>query len=207
MQTVNSTTEEASESPVFPLLLASGSPYRKMLLQRLGLPFKVVTESIDESRRVNESAGQLVARLSHAKAQRVSRLNPDAVVIGSDQVAVFDSRVIGKPGTAGRACEQLQRFSGNEVLFLTGVSVQCSETGFAADELVETRVLFRELLRDEIERYVQAEQPFDCAGGFKAESLGISLFERLSSEDPTALIGLPLIATARLLRAAGFRVP
>jgi septum formation protein len=149
----------------------------------------------------------LVARLSHAKAQRVARSNPGAVVIGSDQVAVFGTRVIGKPGTVERAREQLQRFSGNEVLFLTGVSVQCVDSGFAAAELVETTVLFRQLERDEITRYVQADQPIDCAGGFKAESLGISLFERLSSEDPTALVGLPLIATARLLRAAGYLLP
>ena len=207
MQTVNSTIEEASESPVFPLILASASPYRKQLLDRLGLPFDVVTESIDETARKNESPAQLVTRLSHAKAQRVARLNPHAVVIGSDQLAVFHEQVIGKPGTAERACAQLQRFSGQQVVFLTGVSVQCAVSGFAGSDLIETTVVFRELQPAEIERYVRAEQPLDCAGGFKVESLGISLFERLSSEDPTALIGLPLIATSRLLRAAGFRLP
>jgi len=207
MQTVNSTIEEDSESPVFPLILASGSPYRKQLLDRLGLPFDVVTESIDETARKNESPAQLVTRLSHAKAQRVARLNPHAVVIGSDQLAVFHEKIIGKPGTAESACAQLRRFSGQQVVFLTGVSVQCAVNGFTGSDLIETTVEFREIQPAEIERYVRAEQPLDCAGGFRVESLGISLFERLCSEDPTALIGLPLIATARLLRAAGFRLP
>jgi septum formation protein len=207
MQTINSTTEGIVESPVFPLILASASPYRKILLERLGLPFTVVAAAIDETRQAGELPGQLVMRLSHAKAEKVSRSQPDSVVIGSDQLAVFNDSVVGKPGTTERAMAQLRRFSGHEIVFLTAISVQCAISGFSATEVVPTSVSFRELNEEEIERYVCIEQPLDCAGGFKAESLGISLFERLGSDDPTALIGLPLIATARLLRSAGFCLP
>jgi septum formation protein len=188
-------------------VLASGSIYRLALLKRLMLPFTVSPASVPEDALAGESAHELVARLSGVKAAHVAEKIPQAVVIGSDQLAVFEGDIIGKPGTVAAAIAQLQRFSGRQVEFLTGVSVQCVHSGYRGDRIVPTTVHFRKLQDREIERYVALEQPLDCAGGFKAESLGITLFERLVSDDPTALIGLPLVATAELLRAAGFDLP
>jgi len=178
-----------------------------MLLHRLGIPFTCQTPGIDENARTDESHGKMVSRLACEKAERVSNENPQAIVIGSDQIAVFDSQIVGKPGTHPAAKEQLLSFSGQSVEFLTAVSVQCSDTGFKEQHIDSTHVRFRHLHADEIERYLRAETPYDCAGSFKAESLGIALFEAISSDDPTALIGLPLIRTAAMLRQAGMRVP
>ena len=178
-----------------------------MLLQRLGIPFTCQSPEIDETARNNESPGVLVERLAAQKAETVNRKHPQAVVIGSDQLAVFNGQLIGKPGTHQTAQEQLKAFSGQVVEFLTAVSVQSIEHGFMEQHTDCTRVSFRTLQDEEIERYLEKEKPFDCAGAFKAESLGIALFERISSEDPTALIGLPLIRTAAMLRRAGFQLP
>ncbi len=189
------------------LILASSSKYRKMLLQRLNIPFDYRSPDIDESPKAGESPIEVVQRLASEKAQAVSIANPQAVVIGSDQIAVFDGRIVGKPGNHEAATQQLSSFSGQVVEFLTAVSVICRASGFQEQHIDSTRVGFRQLQADEINRYLKSEKPFDCAGAFKAESLGIVLFESIISEDPTALIGLPLIRTAAMLRHAGLRLP
>ena len=196
-----------SESLPTRLILASSSKYRKILLRRLDIPFECESPDIDETPKESETPTDLVTRLAVKKAESVSRANPQAIVIGSDQVAVFENRIIGKPGSFGAATRQLASFSGRDVDFLTAVSVQCSRSRFSEQYTDTTRVSFRRLQIDEIKRYVEAEKPFDCAGAFKAESLGIVLFERVTSEDPTALIGLPLIRTAAMLRRAGLSLP
>lgn len=178
-----------------------------MLLHRFNIPFDCQPPGVDESRRMNESTIELVRRLAAEKAAAVSQQNPKAIVIGSDQVAVFDGRVIGKPGNHSAAKKQLETFSGNLIEFHTTVSVQQLVTGFEELHTDTTRVRFRDLQDDEIERYLLTETPYDCAGAFKAESLGITLFESIKSDDPTALIGLPLIHTAAMLRRAGLRLP
>lgn len=178
-----------------------------MLLHRFNIPFECHAPDVDESRRKNELPIDLVQRLAGEKAAIVSRENPEAIVIGSDQIAVFDDRVVGKPGDHTSAREQLVSFSGNFIEFYTSVSVQCRLTGFSEKHLDTTRVRFRGLQEEEIERYLLAETPYDCAGAFKAESLGITLFECIKGDDPTALIGLPLIHTAAMLRQAGLRLP
>lgn len=189
-----------------PLLLASTSIYRRELLARLGLPFDTARPETDETPHPGEAPAALAARLAVAKAAAVAALHPQAWVIGSDQVAEFDGRPIGKPGDRAGALAQLTAMSGREVSFLTGLCVL--RHGQAPLTALDTTVVrFRELGAEEIARYVDAEQPYDCAGSFKSEGLGISLFEAIESRDPTALIGLPLIATARLLREAGYRLP
>lgn len=185
------------------LILASGSRYRRQLLERLRIPFHVYTSHTDETPRPGEAPRDLAVRLARAKAQSVASQFPDALVIGSDQVAVCQDRLVGKPGNAGRAIEQLRQASGRSVAFLTAVCVLREADQLKEQHLDTTTVRFRELSEAEIARYVDAEQPFDCAGGFKAEGLGISLFERIESEDPTGLIGLPLIWVAGALRRAG----
>ena len=189
------------------LILASSSKYRKMLLHRFDIPFECRSPEIDESPNDQESPYDLVERLADEKAYTVCKEEPQAIVIGSDQIAVFNDRVIGKSGDHRTAREQLSSFSGQVVEFLTAVSVQCLANGFKEKYVDSTRVCFRHLQTDEIERYLESEKPFDCAGSFKAESLGITLFERIISEDPTALIGLPLIRTAAMLRRAGLYLP
>ncbi len=196
-----------SESLSPSLILASGSKYRKILLRRFDIPFECQPPDIDESTKNNESPVDLVSRLASEKAEYVSNENPQAIVIGSDQIAVFEGQIIGKPGTHLAAKEQLLSFSGQLIEFLTAISVQCGDTGFEERHIDSTRVSFRHLQADEIERYLKAETPYDCAGAFKAESLGIVLFESIKSDDPTALIGLPLIRTAAMLRRAGLRLP
>jgi septum formation protein len=196
-----------SESLSSKLILASSSKYRKMLLRRLDIPFSCRSPEIDETGKVNESPFKLVERLADEKAESVSTKSPQAIVIGSDQIAVFEGQIIGKPGNHRVAMEQLASFSGQVVEFLTAVSVQCRSSGFNEQHIDSTRVSFRQLQKDEIERYLEIEKPYDCAGAFKAEALGIVLFERITSEDPTALIGLPLIHTAAMLRRAGLRLP
>ena len=189
--------------PACRLVLASTSPYRRDLLARLRLPFDVEASHLDETPRSGESPAQLARRLAVAKAEVVAVRNPSAVVIGSDQVADLDGRSIGKPGTHERATEQLQAMSGRTVVFHAAVSVQCLERRFAETTVVPVTVRFRTLTSAEIEHYLRAEAPYDCAGSAKCETLGIALLDAIESDDPTALIGLPLIHTCRLLRDAG----
>ena len=190
-----------------PLVLASTSLYRRELLQRLGLDFTVQAPDVDETPADGEAPHALALRLALAKAQAVAKLQPEAVVIGSDQVADLHGEPLGKPGTHARATLQLQRMRGQRVVFQTAVAVVCQATGFAQVELAPVEVQFRALSDAEIERYLLAEQPYDCAGSAKSEGLGISLLDAIHNDDPTALIGLPLIRTCRLLRAAGLVLP
>jgi septum formation protein len=184
------------------LILASTSPWRRELLTRLGLAFSIDRPQVDEAPLPGETADALARRLSRAKALAVSIRHPRAVVIGSDQVCVADGLLLGKPGTADAACAQLARLAAREAQFLTGVCV--ARDGIALhDALVPTAVRMRALSSEEITRYVQRERPLDCAGSFKVEGLGIALFESVRSDDPTALIGLPLIETCAGLRRAG----
>jgi len=188
------------------LVLASTSPYRRELLARLRLPFDVARPTTDETPLPGEAPMALAGRLAAAKAAAVAAGYPDAWVLGSDQVAELDGMPLGKPGGRERAIAQLQGMRGRTVAFRTGVCLARAD-GSAFSALDTTTVRFRDLSDDEIGRYVDAEQPFDCAGSFKSEGLGIVLFEAIESQDPTALVGLPLIATARLLRQAGFSIP
>ncbi len=186
-----------------PLILGSSSAYRRELLARLRLPFDVSSPEVDETPRPDETPKALALRLALAKARAVAARHPSAVVIGSDQVADLDGEPLGKPGTHERAVAQLRSMRGHTVIFQTAVAVVCIETGFEQVELAPVRVRFRALTDAEIENYLRAETPYDCAGSAKSEGLGIALLESIESDDPTALIGLPLIRTARLLRAAG----
>ncbi len=197
---------ESSPAPR-PLVLGSTSVYRRELLQRLRLPFTVAAPAVDETPLPGEPPAQLAQRLALAKAHAVATLHPGAVVIGSDQVADLAGQPLGKPGDHARATAQLQRMRGHTVVFHTAVAVVCHASGFVQTDLAPVRVRFRELSDAEIERYLRAEQPYDCAGSAKSEGLGISLLEAIDSDDPTALIGLPLIRTCRLLRAAGLVLP
>ncbi len=189
------------------IILASSSPYRKMLLERLPLDFTVRLPSIDETPLPDEPPASLVSRLALEKAQAVSVHHPDALVIGSDQVAVFENRIIGKPGSVHKAVEQLQKFSGRCVRFLTSVAVNCTETGYFSNSTVTTDVCFRVLEDAEIKRYVAMDNPLDCAGGFKSEAGGSALLTHMKSDDPAAIIGLPLICLSAMLRDAGFSIP
>ena len=197
---------ESSPAPR-PLVLGSTSVYRRELLQRLRLPFTVAAPAVDETPLPGEPPAQLAQRLALAKAHAVATLHPEAVVIGSDQVADLAGQPLGKPGDHARATAQLQRMRGHTVVFHTAVAVVCHASGFVQTDLAPVRVRFRELSDAEIERYLRAEQPYDCAGSAKSEGLGISLLDAIHSDDPTALIGLPLIRTCRLLRAAGLVLP
>jgi septum formation protein len=189
------------------LILASTSPHRRALLERLRVPFSVIAPGVDESDRVRESPADRAARLALEKAQAVSRAHPDALVIGSDQVAAQDQRVLHKPLNAAVCRAQLLGASGSSVRFHTGCAALCMRDATRVLHLDTTTVVFRALETSQIDRYIESEQPFDCAGGFRAEGLGIALFERIESVDPTALIGLPLIWLAEVLRRAGWRVP
>jgi len=185
------------------LILASTSRYRRELLTRLRLPFDVQAPQVDEAALPGETPAELALRLADAKANAVAQRFPAAVVIGSDQVADLDGTPIGKPGNHERAIEQLRAMRGRSVVFQTAVSVQRRDTGFAATLLAPVTVRFRQLSDMEIERYLRAEQPYDCAGSAKVETLGIALLDGIDSDDPTALVGLPLIRTCELLRQAG----
>ena len=189
-----------------PLILASTSSYRRALLERLGLPFATARPEVDETPRPGEAPAALAVRLARAKAEAVAAGTGDAWTIGSDQVAELDGRPLGKPGTAANAIAQLRAMSGREVRFHTALCL-AGPDGRCLEHLDLTVVRFRTLDEDEIARYVERERPLDCAGSFKCEGLGIALFEAIDNRDPTALIGLPLIATARLLREAGFAAP
>ncbi len=185
------------------LILGSTSRYRRELLVRLRVPFDVVSPDVDETPLMGEAPQALAARLALAKAKAVAALHPQAVVIGSDQVADLNGEPLGKPGTHERAVLQLQRMRGQTVIFQTAVSVVCIESQFEQTELAQIKVHFRDLSDAEIEAYLRAEEPYDCAGSAKSEGLGIALLDAIDNDDPTALIGLPMIRTARLLRAAG----
>ena len=189
--------------PTRRLVLASTSRYRSELLQRLRLSFTVRAPGVDEAALPGEAPAALALRLALAKADAVADLDRDAVVIGSDQVAELDGAAIGKPGDHDRATAQLRSMRGRTVVFHTAVAVACVETGFRAAEIAPVTVRFRDLSDAEIEHYLRAEQPYDCAGSAKAETLGIALLDAIESDDPTALIGLPLIRTSALLRRAG----
>ena len=184
------------------LVLASTSRYRRELLERLGIPFVVEAPGVAEDALPGEAPARQAARLAQAKAAAVAARHPDALVIGSDQVAALGTEVLGKPGTPARAVEQLLRASGRQMEFLTAVTL-IGPAAFRAAHTDVTRVTFRRLGRAEVERYVERDTPLDCAGSFRAESLGIALFEALESRDPTALIGLPLVWLASALKSAG----
>ncbi len=185
------------------LVLASRSPFRRALLERLGIPFATAVSSVDEAGLPQERPEDLVLRLSAAKARAVAPSYPHALIIGSDQVACVDGAVLGKPGNRERAIEQLMRSSGRTVVFYTGLCLLHTQSGRIQCHCEPFRVRFRALTADRIAAYVDREQPFDCAGSFKAEGLGIALFERLEGEDPNALIGLPLIRLVAMLEAEG----
>lgn len=188
------------------LILGSTSRYRKELLQRLGLPFDTASPQVDETPQPGEAPAALATRLALEKAREVARRHPEAVVIGSDQVADLNGQPLGKPGTHERAVLQLRQMRGQTVVFQTAVAVVCLATGFERVDLAPVRVVFRDLGDTEIEHYLRTEQPYDCAGSAKSEGLGIALLERIDNDDPTALVGLPLIRTCQLIRAAGVPV-
>jgi septum formation protein len=188
------------------VVLGSTSRYRRELLERLRIPFAVSAPNVDETPRPGEAPKALAQRLALAKARAVAAFHPDAVVIGSDQVADLAGQPLGKPGEHARAVAQLRQMRGQTVIFQTALAVVCLASGFEQVDLAEVRVVFRDLSDDEIEAYLQAEQPYDCAGSAKSEGLGIALLESIENDDPTALIGLPLIRTARLLRQAGVKL-
>ncbi len=188
------------------LVLASTSPFRKALLERLDQPFLTARPETDETRRPGETASALVERLSKDKARAVANRFPDALIIGSDQVAVLGDEILGKPGTHEKAIKQLSAASGNEVLFLTGLCLLNTATGRAQVEVVPFTVKFRSLTTRQIDNYLRREQPYNCAGSFKSEGLGIALFETMKGEDPNALVGLPLIRLITLLSNEGVDV-
>ena len=197
----------AQEGIARPLILGSTSRYRRELLERLGQAFTVVAPNVDETPRPNELPSALAQRLALAKARDVAARHPGAIVIGSDQVADLNGEPLGKPGTHERAVEQLRRMSGQTVIFQTALSVVCLDDHFEESDLAAVEVRFRSLADAEIKRYLRAEKPYDCAGSAKSEGLGIALLEAIHSDDPTALVGLPLIRAARLLRSAGKTLP
>jgi len=188
------------------LVLGSTSVYRRALLERLRIPFTVAAPGVDEAPLAGESPKQTAVRLALAKAHAVALSRSESVVIGSDQVADLHGEAIGKPGNFERACSQLQRMSGQTVVFHTAVAVVCQAQQFVAQAVVPVRVRFRTLTDAEITHYLLAETPYDCAGSAKSEGLGIALLERIDNSDPSALVGLPLIETARMLRAAGIPI-
>ena len=197
-----------SAAPVIrPLILGSTSRYRRELLRRLQIDFDVAVPDVDETPLPGEAPRALAGRLALAKARAVAGTFPHAVVIGSDQVADLDGASLGKPGNHDRAVIQLRQMRGKTVIFQTAVAVVCLDSGFEQASLAEVRVKFRDLSDGEIENYLRAEQPYDCAGSAKSEGLGITLLESIDSDDPTALVGLPLIRTCKLLRSAGIDLP
>jgi MAF protein len=197
---------KADPMPMPKLVLASTSPFRRELLGRLGLPFATASPNVDETAVPGESAEALVLRLAEAKARAVGTDHPDALIIGSDQVASLGGAILGKPGHRERAVEQLARASGHSVVFYTGLCLFDAATGHAQTHCEVFKVQFRTLTSAQIDAYVDRERPFGCAGSFQSEGLGIALFERLEGADPNALIGLPLIRLVDMLAAAGVDV-
>jgi len=196
-----------NSTPQQTLVLASTSPFRKALLQRLDLVFETLSPQVDETALQGEPAETMVKRLSEAKARAGAKQYPNALIIGSDQVAVCDGDVLGKPGNHENARRQLARLAGHRVSFLTGLCLYDASTDTTRLDLVPYHVTFRGLTDQQIERYLRAEQPYNCAGSFKSEGLGISLFESMQGEDPNALIGLPLIRLVSWLNEAGIAIP
>ena len=192
---------------MLPLLLASSSVYRRDLLTRLRLPFSCSSPDIDESHRPGETAIELVKRLSLEKARALANSHPNHLIIGSDQVAVLDGQIIGKPHTHDKARQQLMSASGASVSFLTGLTLLNSQTGHHQTDCIPFTVHMRTLSAEQIERYLLAEQPYDCAGSFKAEGLGVTLFQRTEGDDATSLVGLPLIRLVDMLLAEGVHLP
>jgi len=188
------------------LILASTSPFRKTVLEKLGLPFSTVAPKVDETPQPNETPLQLVERLAKAKAQAVADKTKTGLIIGSDQVAVIDGKIIGKPGTHDKAVLQLQQASGKQIRFLTGLALINAANGKVQSEVVPFDVVFRQLTQLQIENYLLKEQPYNSAGSFKSEGLGIALFERLEGEDPNTLVGLPLIRLIKMLQEEGISV-
>ena len=188
------------------VILGSTSVYRRELLSRLRIPFDVQAPDVDEAALSGESPLQLAQRLALAKAHAVAQKFPDAVVIGSDQVADLDGLALGKPGNFDRATVQLRQMRGKTVVFQTAIAVVCHATGFVAQDCASVNVVFRDLSDAEISAYLLAETPYDCAGSAKSEGLGIALLSSIDSDDPTALVGLPLIRTCNMLRAAGVKL-
>ena len=189
------------------LVLASTSPFRQQILRKLNIEFIVDAPQVDESPLPQESPEALVKRLSEAKAKNVAQRHENALIIGSDQVAVLNQQILGKPGNHENAVNQLRAASGQQVTFLTGLCLYNSATGRTQTKCVPFTVHFRQLTNDQIERYLLLEQPYNCAGSFKSEGLGISLFEKLEGDDPNTLIGLPLIELIRMLYSEGIEVP
>jgi len=200
----NSTLPTSASSRT--LILGSSSRYRKELLSRLKIPFEVAAPEVDETPLSNETPRDLALRLALAKARAVASQNPEAVVIGSDQVADLEGLPLGKPGNHANAVKQLQRMRGKAVIFQTALSVVCLATGFEQTDLAAVKVTFRDLTDAEIEAYLMAEEPYDCAGSAKSEGLGIALLAAIDNDDPTALVGLPLIRTCHMLSAAGVKL-
>ena len=189
-----------------PVILGSTSRYRQELLSRLRIPFEVCAPHVDETPLAGEAPDALALRLALAKANAVAQQNPHAVVIGSDQVADLEGTPLGKPGNHANAVLQLQKMRGKTVIFQTAVSVVCLANGYERTELAAVKVRFRQLTDAEIEAYLLAEEPYDCAGSAKSEGLGISLLDAIDNDDPTALVGLPLIRTCQMLREAGVKL-
>jgi septum formation protein len=198
--------EAASPTDNRLLVLGSSSPYRRELLSRLRLQFTVEIPDVDESAHAGEAPRDLALRLALAKAQVVAQRFPQAIVIGSDQVADLAGAAIGKPGSHEKAVAQLREMRGETVVFHTAVAVVCAQSGFEQVELAPVKVKFRRLTDAEIESYLLIEQPYDCAGSARSEGLGVAILDSIESDDPTALVGLPLIRTCRMLRAAGLKI-
>ncbi len=188
------------------LILGSTSIYRRELLERLKIPFRVEAPDIDETPLVNETPQQLVERLSIEKARFVARNNPGSLVIGSDQVAVHGGKIVGKPHTHEKAMQQLREANGQEIVLYTGLSLVNADTGESQTEVIPFHVVFRKLTEQQLENYLHKEQPYHCAGSVKSEGLGIALLERFDGEDPNTLIGLPLIRLVRMLEHFGVSV-
>ncbi len=200
--------ERLSKEPVITLILASSSPHRRTLLARLAISFESASPEIDETALAGETPSQLVTRLAEAKARKVQHLYPEALIIGSDQVAVADGeRVVTKPGTNDAARAQLLAASGRSLVFLTGLCLLNATNDTVQIDCVSNTVHFRTLTPEEIERYLKREKPYDCAGSFKSEGYGITLIRRIDGDDPTSLIGLPLISLAEMLRNEGVHLP
>lgn len=188
------------------IILGSTSPYRKQLLQRLRIEFNTAAPDIDETRLAGESPQELVARLSEIKAKAVAENFTDSLIIASDQIAVFNGEILGKPGNHEKATQQLLKLSGNTVIFYTGLCLFNTDTTVMQIDVIPFKVIFRKLTVEQIENYLNKEQPYDCAGSFKSEGLGVALFERLEGDDPSALVGLPLIRLCKMFEQESINI-